>query len=164
MADQLCTPADLASWLQQDLDLSTATLLVECATAVVQEAAGGQRIIQVVGDTANVLGDTGSWLQLPQLPVTAVTSVTVDGTALVLGAGYKVFGSKLWRKFGWQTNYGWPFDLAYSKWGGYPPPSVVSGYPYQEPSGVVVVYTHGYPAGHQSLQLARGVVLSLCAP
>ena len=135
MADQLVTPEDLASFLQQDLDLATATLLIEAATAVVQEAAGGQRILQVAGDTATLIGTTDSKLDLPQIPVTAVTSVTLDGTALTAGSAggvtstYRRIGSKLWRTDGWQTYIG-------------------------EPSTVVVVYTHGYPAAHQRLQRA----------
>lgn len=160
MADQLATPSDLASYLKQDLDLSTATLLVECATAVVQQAAGGQRIVQVVGDTVTILGVSDSWLDPPQRPATAVTSVTLDGTALTLGTGYKVFGNRLWRAQGWQSNIGWPWDW---QWGDWRPSTVPAGYPVQEPSGVVVVYTHGYAAGSQDLQLARSAVLSLAA-
>lgn len=161
MADQFATPSDLASALQSNVDTATATLLIEGATAVVQQAADGQRIIQVVGDAISIVGTTDNWLDLPQIPVTAVTSVAQDGTVLTLGTDYKRHGNRLWRKFGWQTNYGWPFDLAYSKWGGYPPPSVVSGYPYQEPSAITVTNTHGYAPGAQELQLARHACLSL---
>lgn len=144
MADQLATPSDLASLLQQDLDASTATLLVECGTAVVQDAAGGQRILQVVDDVATLLGGTDSFLELPQLPVTAVSSVTLDGSTVAAGAltgggNYKRFGNKLWRGNGWQLLC-------------------------NVPSEVIVTYTHGFPALHQSLQLARAAVLSLCAP
>ncbi len=140
MADQLATIADLASALQQGVDNSTATLLLECATAVVQEAAGGQRIVQVVDETLNILGLSGSWLDLPQIPVTAVASVTLDGSLLTVGTldptHYKLRGNRLWRTDGWQTYWG-------------------------QPSDVVVVHTHGYAAGAQELQLARSAVLSL---
>jgi hypothetical protein len=142
MADQLATPSDLASALQQDLDLSTATLWIEAATAVVQEAAGGQRIVQVVADTATLIGLTDQWLDLPQIPVTAVASVTLDGSTVTAGAAgsggstYRRVGNRLWRGDGWQTYVG-------------------------EPSDVVVVNTHGYPTGHQSLQLGRNAVLGL---
>lgn len=141
MADQLCTPADLASAIQQDLDASTATLWVEVGTAVVQEAAG-QRIVQVVGDTFELTGTTDSWLDLPQIPVTAVTSVTLDGGVLSAGSpggsreAYRLKGNRLWRGCGWQTYCG-------------------------EPSDVIVVCTHGYAAGAQELQLARGAVIGL---
>lgn len=142
MADQLCTPEQLASALQQDLDASTANLWINAATAVVQEAAGNQRILQVVDDTATLLGTTDSWLDLPQRPVTAVTSVTVDGetlTAVTAGGnaeGYRRYGARLWRGCGWQTYCG-------------------------EPSTVVVVNTHGYAPASQGLELARAATLGL---
>lgn len=141
MADQLASASDLASLLGVPADAKM-TILIEAATAVVQEAAGGQRILQVAGDTANLTGTTDSWLNLPQIPVTAVTSVTVDGTALsagVAGSGgktYRLRGNRLWRGNGWQTYCG-------------------------EPSDVAVVYTHGYAPSAQELQLARSAVLSL---
>jgi len=142
MADQLATLQDLADALQiplADLPTGTGTLLLEVGTAVVQEAAGNQRIVQVVDDPFELLGTTDSWLDLPQIPVTAVSSVTLDGTALTVGiesTNYKRRGSRLWRTDGWQTYVGQPSDVA-------------------------GVYTHGYAAGSQDLQLARGAVLSL---
>lgn len=142
MADQLCTSSDLAAYLQQDLDASTATLLIECATAVVQAAAGGQRIVQVVDDVASLTGTTDSWLDLPQIPVTAVSTVTLDGSTVAAGApgsgaaNYRLRGNRLWRGCGWQTYCG-------------------------EPSDVLVTNTHGYATGAQELQLARQAVLSL---
>lgn len=163
MADQLATPSDLASLLQQDVDTSTATLLIEAATAVVQQACGGQRIVQVLGDTLTLSGTADSWLPLPQLPVTNVTSVTLDGTTLTAGTDYKVLGNRLWRRQGWQANFGWPWELQGigSPWYTYAPPSLT--WPYQEPSTVVVVCDHGFPTGSQDLQLARTAVLSLAA-
>lgn len=157
MADQLATTTDLASFMQSDLDLSTATLLVETATAIVQQACGGQRIVEVVGDVATLGGYSDSWLDLPQIPVTAVASVVLDGTTLTAGTDYKVVGNRIWRASGWQANTGYPWDWP-STWES---PLVPPGYPVQQPSTVVVTYTHGYPAGSQHLQLARSAVLSL---
>lgn len=142
MADQLATPADLASALQQNLDASTANLWLDVCTAVVQAAADNQRIVEVVGATLTVMGLTSPWLALPQIPVTAVASVTLDGTALTAVApggaitGYRRVGNKLWRTAGWQTYVG-------------------------EPSEVTVVCTHGFPAASQDLQLGRGAVISI---
>lgn len=142
MADQLATPGDLASLVQHDVDTASATLGIEIGTAVVQAAADGQRIVQVVGDTATVTGTTGQWLRLPQFPVTAVSSVTLDGVALTAGLPgsgaltYRLVADQLWRGCGWQTYCG-------------------------EPSTVSLVYTHGYATGRQELQLGRGVALSL---
>lgn len=140
--DQLATPSDLASLLQHDVDTASATLAVEVCSAVVQAAADGQRIVQVVGDVDQVIGTTGQWLRLPQWPVTAISAVTLDGvtlTAGVPGSGaltYRLVGNRLYRGCGWQTYCG-------------------------EPSTVGFTYTHGYATGRQELQLGRGSVLSL---
>lgn len=145
MADQLATTSDLANALQMavaDLDSDVATLLLEASTSVVQEAAGGQRIVEVADDAISLIGLTGSWLDLPQIPVTAVSAVTLDGTALTAGspgdAGttYRRHGNRLWRTNGWQTYCG-------------------------EPSDVSVTCTHGYASGSQKLQLGRAITLSL---
>ncbi len=150
MADKLATAQDLASALQLDYGALTAAqqatmaLWVECATAVVQGACGRvpQRILEVVDDTATLLGTTSRWLDLPQRPVTSIKSVTLDGVALVEGAAgsgggtFRRYGSRLWRGDGWQTYVG-------------------------EPSTVVVVNTHGYPSDDQGLMLSRSAVLGL---
>jgi hypothetical protein len=146
MADQLATLQDLANALQialADLPSGTGTLLLECATAVVQQAAGGQRIVQVTGATFNLTGTTDSWLDLPQIPVTAVGTVTLDGVTLTSGTAasasttYRRVGNRLWRGDGWQTYVGVPSDVA------------VGG------------VSHGHAAGSQDLQLARAATLSL---
>lgn len=143
MADQLATPEDLASLLKLDwavltaAERATVTLLVECATAVVQSAAGGQRIVEVVGDTAVVLAGAGQFLSLPQFPVQSVASVNYNGSLMAAGtAGYRLRGSRLFRRCGWSDD---PLDMFEA----------------------TVVYTHGYPTGAQELQLARGAVLGL---
>lgn len=139
-ADRLATPEDLASLLQRaDLDMSTAGLLVEIGTAVVQ-AATGQRIVFVAGDTFEVMGTHDQWLDLPQIPVTAASGVTIDGTAVTEGTGWgqwRRFGNRLYRSCGWRH--------------GCPGPSLVAG-----------VNDHGYADGRQELQLGRGAVLSIC--
>ena len=157
MADQLATPEDLASLLERDdIDRYKATVLVETATAVVQEAAGNQRIVEVVDDVMPILGNTDAWLDLPQIPVTAVSSVVLDGVTLTLGTDYKVFGNRLWRRFGWQSNWGqWDGPYPYRR-------LLYDWWPPNEPSAVVVTCTHGYPPGHQNLQLGRSAVLGIC--
>jgi hypothetical protein len=146
MADMLASLEDLASLLGRDannpINNASGTLALEVCTAVVQSAADGQRIVQVVGDAGTAIGSTEQWLRLPQWPVTAVSSVTLDGVALtagVPGSGadtYRLVGNRLYRGSGWQTYCG-------------------------EPSTVGFVYTHGYATGRQELQLGRGSVLSL---
>jgi hypothetical protein len=142
MADQLATPSDLASALQQDVDTATATLLIECATAVIQ-AVTGQRIVQVVNDT-QVLDldeyDGGNYLVLPERPVTSVGTVLIGSTA-VTDFSTQLSRNRLWRAYGWR--------------------SLLINY-YGQPSTVTVTNTHGYAAGSQKLQLGRHAALSLC--
>ena len=146
MTDRLAAPADLGTLLGvPDLDPALAALLVEIATSIVQSATGRppQRILAVADEEITLTGTTDSWLQLPQLPVTVVASVALDGVTLssgVAGSGpstWRLRGSRLWRGSGWQTYVG-------------------------EPSEVTVVYSHGYATGHQGLELARSAVLGLC--
>lgn len=134
MADQLITPSELASALQQDVDTATATLLIELATGKVQ-AAAGQRLVAGT-DTITVdvpWGDCGVWLELPQRPIRSVASVLIDGVA---DTSWRLREQKLWRLNGWSLN---------------------SSYPSQ----ATVTYTRGYLAGSQGLQLARGICLGL---
>lgn len=151
MADQLATPEDLASLMQSsNLDLSTAVTVIEAVTAVVQEAAGNQRLLQVVDDPFQIQGTTDSYLALPQRPVISVSSVVRDdGCAVTFGVGYKLIGNRMWSRTGWQGDFGWgrygAFFAAYGQ-----TPTIVSG-----------IYTHGYPAGSQDLQLARAAVLGI---
>jgi hypothetical protein len=138
VGDMLCQVADLGAILQlgSDVDASAATVLIEAATAVVQEATGGQRLVLVEDDEIDLLGDIGSWLELPQRPVQSIGSLTLDGETLVEGDDFERFGSRLWRACGWQPD----------RW---------------TPSRVGGSYTHGYPAGDQGLKLGKSAVLSL---
>lgn len=134
MADQLATPEDLASLLQSDLDASTANLLLELATAKVQRAAGGQRIVDVT-DTAVIdvdPWDNDEYLELPQLPVRSVATVLLNEVAIT---DWTLSQQKLWRLAGWNL--------------------------WSRPSQIKVTYTHGYTAGSQWLQLARNTTLTL---
>lgn len=138
MADQLATPADLASLVQADVDTASATLAIEVATAVVQ-AVIGHRIVEVTDEAVTVYGGTDQLLRLPGAPVTSVTSVTYAGSALALGTAsgtYRLAPGGIWRDLGW-TECAW------------------------EPSPVDVVYSYGYAPGAQELQLGRGAALSL---
>lgn len=142
MADQLAEPEDLASLLESDLDTYKATMMIECATAVVQ-AITGQRIVQVADDPVTIDLDhydtRTRWIDLPERPVTAVASVSIGATA-VTDYTVQLTRGRIWRADGWITG-----SLRYGM-----------------PGTVTVTYTHGYPAGHQRLQLARMAVLSLC--
>lgn len=86
----LFTLPELASYLQRDLDTSTATLA----------QAAGQRIVRTylrqdittatyTGVKLRIFPNGKAWrVDLPQRPVTAVSSVAVNGTTYVLGTNY----------------------------------------------------------------------------
>lgn len=139
MADQLASPADLASLLQRDVDTASATLALEVCTAVVQAACGGRRIIRVVDDVEEVWGGTDCVLRLRNFPIASIASVTYGGVLLAQGTA-----SGTWRR----SKYGLWRDLGWTACS-------------MEPSPVTVVYTHGLAPGHQDLQLGRGAVLGL---
>jgi hypothetical protein len=136
MADKLATPADLRTLLGEDsasLTDAEAELMLELATGAVQ-AAAGQDILEAT-ETITLIGTVESWLSLPQRPVTAVSSVSLDGDTVT---DYKRFGDRLWREDGWASS-------AY------------------EPSEVQVAYTHGLASTDQRIQLARSAVLAIAA-
>ena len=140
MADQLITPTELASWLQQDLDLSTANVVINAATAVVQNAAARQRLVLVEDDEIELIGTTDSWLHLPQRPVVEVVEVVLDDETLTIDAADVFLGhaAKIWRDDGWAASA-------------------------RRPSKVAVTYSHGYVAGDPELELARSAAFSLAA-
>jgi hypothetical protein len=143
MADLLATPSDLASVLQEDVDTATATLLLETATAAVQGVTG-QRLVQVVADSVTIdldELDDHHYLYLPEQPVTAVTSAAIGSTAVV-DFTTELSQGRLWRAYGWRS-------------------TLIRYYP--QPSTATVVYTHGFAAGDQRLQLARSSALQLAA-
>lgn len=111
---QLATAGDLASFLQQDLDTSTANLVLTIASAEF-EAAADTRFASTTA-TYTVEGTGQQIITLPRLPVIAVQSVTVDGVAVT---DYSVVGATLYRLAG----FGGATAVA---------------------PGVVVTYTHGY--------------------
>lgn len=137
--DQLATPSDLASAVHADVDTASATLAIECATAVVQAACGGRRIVRVVDDSEEVWGGIGSVLRLKNWPIVSIGSVTYNGSTLTAGTA-----SGTWRraKYGIWRDLGW-IEVC------------------NEPLPTTVVYTHGYAPGDQALQLGRSAALSL---
>lgn len=139
MGDLLATPEDLASALQRDVDTASATLALEVSTAVVQ-AAAGQRIVLVSNESVTVWGGTDRVLRLPERPIVSVASATYNGTLLAQGTAsgtWRLSTDGLWRDCGWAEYF------------------------CDGPVPTDVVYTHGYAPGHQMLQLARGVALSI---
>ncbi len=141
MSDMLITLEELASYVQDDVDTATATLAIEIATGVVQ-AATSQRLIYVADDPFTLYVDqydTGHWLELPELPVTAFGSIQVGATA-VADVTADLSRGRLYRRCGWRSPIVYPWNA----------PSTVSG-----------IYSHGYQTGDRRLQLARSLVLVL---
>lgn len=94
MAD-LFTVSELASYLQRDLDTSSATLARDSAQAIVrgychQELSSTtytDALLPISVETVDGIG--GSYVvRFPQQPVTAVTSVAVSGVTYVSGTDY----------------------------------------------------------------------------
>lgn len=135
MADTLATAADLNNLLQVTVPAAQATLLLELATSVVQNAVG-QRIVDIT-DTAliDVTDYCTPWLELPERPIRSVSLVQIDGVTVT---DWVLRKQKLWRAVGWLNRV-------------------------SPPSQAAVTYAHGYVAGSQYLQLARNMTLSLAA-
>jgi hypothetical protein len=111
-------------------------MLVELATSKVQRAAGGQRIVAATTTGAVIdlqPGYDDCYVLLPQLPVRAVASVTLNGTAVT---NFHLRSQSLWRFEGWT---GWT----------YVPPQIIT------------TYDHGHLTGSQALQLGRNYALEL---
>lgn len=104
-------------------ELTIVGTYLNVASAAVRQAAGTP--ISQTTTTVEIEGTCSQWLRLPGGPVTAVATVTLDGTALVAGTlpnpapeSYLLRSGKLWRQLGWATS------------------------PYI-PATVVAAYTHG---------------------
>ncbi|MFC4912587.1 hypothetical protein [Actinomadura gamaensis] len=94
----LATPDDLTARHISFADRTLAETYLLVASASVRDAAGCP--ISLTTSTITLWADGGTWLQLPGGPVTAVTSVTVDGTALPADQ-WTLVGARLLRPCGW---------------------------------------------------------------
>lgn len=120
MAAPFARSEDLPS--QQDTATKAQMALAQ-ATDMIRAALGGQQITKVTGDTVTLAGNGRRILQLPQIPVTAVTSVTIN-----LGGAY--------------PNQLTP-DVHYT-WDGATGLLTALAYPWPRDWDVTVVYSHGY--------------------
>lgn len=143
MADQLVSPEELASYVQSDLDLATAELLIETATGVVQ-AAAGQSLIAGEHELFLPAGPISRWLVLPERPVTTIFEVTADGTDVTgwsLLTDAATGQGRLYRAVGWWSTVVSPtVDL---------------------PPQIKVTYQAGYALEDSRLGPARAAVLRL---
>lgn len=111
-----------------------AALLLDEATSTIQ--AELRQTIELVEDDAAVLvGNWGSTLVLPELPVVSIASVDIDGSVLAEDSGFTWDGSRTLYRGNWSLLSGsWQPNTAESAllyWGG---PS----------AKVTVTYTHGW--------------------
>lgn len=130
------TPSDLASWLQQDVDTATATLLLASSSAAIRSFCGWS-ITEETVTGAVIDGSGGPDLWLPTKNLTAVASVTDDGVAQTNGTTFE------WFRTGRLTK--------------------VAGRWTRKAKGVLATYTHGYPTGDPHLDLAKAVCLTAAA-
>ena len=115
------TPADLGLLLDQTIGASDprALLLLDLASTAIR-AALTLTIDEVSDDTITLDGNEQQTIILPEYPVTAITSVTLDGTLLVEDEDYAWTSNGILRRLGVNRTWG---TLARS---------------------IAVVYTHGY--------------------
>lgn len=133
----LATVADLAARGVTVAPDETATIntALEVASAAVRDAAGSP--ISSVTSTVALEGGADLRLPLPGRPVTAVSAVLVNGTAVT---DYKLSSGALWRARGWADGC--------------------------SPAEVTVTYTHGLPVVPADIvdlvcRLAGGVLVEL---
>jgi hypothetical protein len=128
------TPAELASYLQRDLDTSSATLALTIASDLFAERANTRfEANSTTYSVASVDGTANYRIYLPHTPVTAVSAVRINGVAIT---DYTRIGSVLYRLIGF--GYYWAF-----------PPDLIE-----------VDYTHGYTSVPDSV---KGYVLESAA-
>ena len=118
----LAASSDLSA---RGVDVTNAALvavMLAVASATIRNAAQSPILSTSSTVTVWALDECDPWLDLPGKPVTAVSSVTLDGT-LLAATDYKLVDGRLWRRGGW--------------WGG---PR------YSEPIAAVIALTHGFAA------------------
>jgi hypothetical protein len=128
------TASELASYLQKDVDTSSATLVLTIASDVFASRAGTR--FEATTTTYSVPSTDGTAnyrIYLPHTPVTAVSAVRINGTAVT---DYERIGSVLYRLIGFGYRWAFPPDL------------------------VEVDYTHGYTTVPDDV---KGAVLETAA-
>ena len=101
--DPLATTADLDDRTIAWTDQALAEKYLAVASAAIRDAAGCA--ISSVTSTVNLFADgCGPELRLPGGPVTAVTTVILNGVTLTAGTHYAVRNEVLYRPGGWQSH------------------------------------------------------------
>lgn len=150
---QYATASELASYLQQDVDTSTANLLLTMASSEFDNAADTTFVATTV--THIEVGHGSRIITPPFKPVIAVTAIRIDGVAFT---DFTTIKSRIgyWRICR-ASGFGWWVGL--STWNGFPPQSIevdltygytaatdlvkaavleTAGQAYQQPTGVII--------------------------
>lgn len=93
----LATEADLLARGIPTTDEDAITALLDSASDAIRDAAGNP--ISAVDMSVELMGSREQWLAIPMQPVTGVTAVTIDNSAVT---DYRVIDGRLWRRMGWQ--------------------------------------------------------------
>ena len=145
------TETELEAYTGATIATDRATILLDMATGAIQ-AYTNQTLSLVSSHTITLPGNFGHLLTLPERPVTAVTSVTLGDTALVVDVDYVWDGKDgLYRgtKVDGILSVNGP-DYLIDGWGDWGGPGAV----------VSVVYVHGFSTIPNDI---KGVCLALAA-
>ncbi|MFL6112049.1 MAG: hypothetical protein ACJ786_11950, partial [Catenulispora sp.] len=93
------TVADLASFLKQDLDTSTATLALTKASALFDQRSR-THFGNSVSTTYSKPGTGRTEIVMPLGPLIAVSAVRVAGVTLTVGSDYTVIEQSVFRRMG----------------------------------------------------------------
>lgn len=99
--------AELASYLQKDLDTATATQALTLASGEFSSAAETWWAATTVTWTVDV--DGSGVLEPPFKPITAVSAVRVNGTPIT---GWSLRNNRVYRPAGFGYRFSWPPDYA----------------------------------------------------
>jgi hypothetical protein len=99
------TASELASYLQQDLDTASATLVLTVASD--RFASEADTAFTATSRTYSTVVDGCTELELPFRPVTAVSAVRVNTVTIT---GWVLRLNSLYRTAGFGYRYGWPPD------------------------------------------------------
>jgi len=145
------TETELEAYTGATIATDRATILLDMATGAIQ-AYTNQTMTFEAGDSITLPGNFGHLLTLPERPVTAVTSVTLGDTALVVDVDYVWDGKDgLYRgtKVDGILSVNGP-DWLVNGWGDWGGPGAV----------VTIVYSHGFATIPNDI---KGVCLALAA-
>lgn len=104
------TPSDLASFLKQDVDTSTAALVI-AKTIALFEARAQSHWGGTLALTYAKPGDGRTEWVIPYAPLVAVSAVRVAGVTLTVGSDYVVIEQSVFRRMGFGLPWRYPPDL-----------------------------------------------------